>query len=66
MKTYIKTIFILMLGFFTLPAMAGNPTRFFEKLSSEPNYDYSFVSPTMLKAMGDRLLTEESYGSLPV
>lgn len=66
MKAYIKIIAILVLGIYSLPTMAGNPTRFFEKLSAEPNYDYSFVSPTMLKAMGDKLLTDESYGSLPV
>jgi len=66
MKAYIKTIMILIIGLYALPAMAGNPERFFEKLSAEPNYDYSFVSPTMLKAMGEQYLSDKSYGSLPI
>lgn len=66
MKAYIRIIAILVAGIFSLPAQGGNPTRYFEKLSAEANYDYTFVSPTMLKAMGDKLLSDKSYGSLPV
>ena len=66
MKSYIKTFMLLIMWLVSDSAMAGNPTKYFEKIASKSNYDYSFVSPVMLKAMGDRTLSAESYGSLPV
>jgi len=67
MKAYIR---ILLLSIFVmasaLDALAANPQKFFDDLGSEPGFDYSYISPMMLKAMGDQYLTDRAYGSLPI
>lgn len=67
MKAFVKSILtVLLIAFASISAMAANPTRYFNDLSGERGFDYSYVSPVMLKAMGEQYLTDKSYGNLPI
>lgn len=55
MKTYLKIIIISLAAIFAASAHAEKP-KYFDKLSSNPSFDYSYVSPYMLKAMGGQII----------
>lgn len=56
MKAYIKIIIIALMSLLSASAFAGNPPKYFEKLSTEYGFDYTYVSPYMLKAMGGTVI----------
>ncbi|MDE6096137.1 MAG: DUF4252 domain-containing protein [Muribaculaceae bacterium] len=66
MNTLIRLIFTVLIGISAITANAGNPKKYFEDLSSSPNFDYTYISPLMLKAMGDQYLSHDRSGGLPV
>lgn len=67
MKTYIRILLTAILAAIAAGnALAANSERYFDSLSLQPGYDYSYISPTMLKAMGEQYLSDRAYGSLPV
>ena len=56
MKTYFKIIILTLMAIFASQAFAANPKKYFDSLSSDVNFDYSYVSPYMLKAMGGQYI----------
>ena len=62
---YLRFILSLIIAMAAFSAFAGNPPKYFESLSGNQGFDYTYVSPLMLKAMGDTSLTGE-FGNLPV
>ncbi len=56
MKTYLKIILVSMLALVSASAFAANPKKYFDSLSSEPDFDYTYVSPFMLKAMSSQII----------
>lgn len=66
MNTLIRILIAVFIGMSTLTATSGNPKKYFEDLSADPNFDYTYVSPLMLQAMGDQYLSHERSGGLPV
>ena len=56
MKTYLKIIIITLAAIFSTSAFAASPKKYFDSLSSDANFDYSYVSPYMLKAMGGQYI----------
>lgn len=67
MKTYIRILLTAILAAIAAGnALAANSERYFDSLSLQPGYDYSYISPTILKAMGEQYLSDRAYGSLPV
>lgn len=56
MKTYLKIFFAAMLALVSASASAANPKKYFEGLSSKSDFDYTYVSPFMLKAMGGQTI----------
>ncbi|MEZ3532774.1 MAG: DUF4252 domain-containing protein [Muribaculaceae bacterium] len=53
LKSYLKIIIISLMSILSSSAFAGNPPKYFDSLSTEYGIDYSYVSPYMLKAMGN-------------
>lgn len=66
MKPHLRLIVLLIANFFFLCTYAGNPTKYFEELSSKPNYSYSYVSPTMLRMMGEQDMYPQEYSNIPI
>lgn len=66
LKFHIRLITIVIANLFFLSITAGNPTKYFEDLSMKPNYTYSYVSPTMLRVMGDTYISPQEYSNLPI
>lgn len=56
MKTFIKIIITSLAMFLASSAFADNPKKYFDGLSTDSNFDYSYVSPYMLKAMGGQYI----------
>lgn len=56
MKTYIKIIILSLMSLLSLTARAASPTTYFDGLANEPAFDYTYISPYMLKAMGNSLI----------
>ncbi len=52
MKKYIRLIFFTLAVILSTSAFAANPKKYFDELSIDPGFDYTYVSPYMLKAMG--------------
>lgn len=63
---FIILIAAILAAFAAANVSAANPERHFDDLSSNSGFNYSYVSPTMLKAMGNEYLSDRAYGSLPV
>lgn len=66
MKLNIRKFLLVFLILLPAVLFAGNPPKYFEELSTKPNYNYNYVSPTMLKAMGDKYIATEASANLPV
>lgn len=66
MNTLIRLLLFIIIGISSSTAFAANPKKYFEDLSSNPKFDYTYVSPLMLQAMGDQYLSQERSGGLPV
>ncbi len=58
MNKYIRIFLISLSAFIAMNANAGNPQKYFEELSNNPEFSYSYVSPTMLKVMDDQYLAD--------
>lgn len=56
MKSLLKIIIISMVAFLASSAYAATPKKYFDNLSSNSNFDYSYVSPYMLSAMGGQYI----------
>lgn len=56
MKNFLRVIIISMAAIFSTTVFAANPKTYFSELSSDSNFDYSYVSPYMLKAMGGQYI----------
>lgn len=56
MKTYLKIFIAAMLALISASAFAANPKKYFDGLSSKSDFDYTYVSPFMLKAMGGQII----------
>lgn len=56
MKTFLKIIITSLAMFLASSAFADNPKKYFDGLSTDSNFDYSYVSPYMLKAMGGQYI----------
>ncbi|MBD5358245.1 MAG: DUF4252 domain-containing protein [Bacteroides sp.] len=53
MKTILKLILVSLTVFlFSASAFAANPKKYFEALSTVGDFNYTYISPYMLKAMG--------------
>ncbi len=68
-KPNLRLILLLVLPLFALMAMADKPVKYFESLSSSGAYNYSYISPAMLKMWGDNYLSSSSshaYDNLPI
>lgn len=61
-----KSIRIFLIALFALvaahPAGAASPKKYFEDLSTNLIFDYTYISPSMLKAMGTRTLSSDATG----
>ena len=66
MKNLLKIFILIAMSCFSISAFAGSPQKYFESLASDPEFDYTYISPLMLQAMGDTPLSHENYGGLPV
>lgn len=66
MKTFVKILLIVISMAYATDMTAGSPQKYFESLSSNPDFDYTFISPLMLQAMGNTLLSRENAGGIPV
>lgn len=56
MRTFFKIFFVSMLTLLSATAFAANPKKYFDSLSSESEFNYTYVSPYMLKAMGGQII----------
>lgn len=65
MKIYIKLLISLIFCLSSFSAFADEGITYFKKLSEFEGFDYSFVSPMMLKAMGNRYMADTADG-LPI
>lgn len=63
MKSISKFIFLLI-SLLPLAAYAGGPDKYFEIFATHPDFDYTYISPLMLQAMGRTELSQESSGGL--
>lgn len=52
MKKYIRLIILTFLVTVSATGIAANPKKYFDELSTDTGFDYTYVSPYMLKAMG--------------
>lgn len=60
MNRYIRqTVLLLAILFIPCVSFAANPKKYFEKISGKNGYDYSYVSPLMLKAMSEQYLSDD-------
>ena len=67
MKIHLRLLTLLIINIWAITAFAASPTRYFEELSTEPYLDYSYISPTMLRMMGDSYLSSSSHEyNLPI
>ena len=69
MKPLLRVIAAIILSFGILPVFAADPPRYFEKLSTYPDFNYNYISPTMLRLMGDQALSAsggESFNNYPI
>lgn len=66
MKTFLKLILLAIIGISSLNVSAASNQKYFYKLANNPNFDYSYVSPLMLQAMGEGFLSTENSAGLPV
>lgn len=51
---------IAVLAMLPLAAPAAEPTKYFREMANKDGFDYSYVSPVMLKAMGNSMLSESN------
>lgn len=56
MKACLRTILIAVLVILSASAYAASPKKYFDGLSSNFEFDYTYVSPSMLKAMGGKII----------
>lgn len=56
MKTLLKIIVISLMTLICAPTYAANPKKYFEGLSANTDFNYTYVSPYMLKAMGSQVI----------
>lgn len=66
MNNFLRIFIVLIVGISAVIPAAAGPKKYFEDLSANPNFDYTYVSPLMLQAMGDQYLSQERSGGLPV
>lgn len=66
MNNFLRIIIVLIVGISAVIPAAAGTKKYFEDLSANPNFDYTYVSPLMLQAMGDQYLSQERSGGLPV
>lgn len=67
MTNSLRTFMTIILVFASfLAASAAGKNTYFHKFSDSYEYEYTYVSPVMLKAMGGQILDNKSYGSLPI
>lgn len=60
MKTHIRLLLSAIMSVMALASYGGNPAKYFESLSEKDTYNYSYVSPMMLRAMADRYISTEN------
>ncbi|MBD5279669.1 MAG: DUF4252 domain-containing protein [Bacteroides sp.] len=67
-KFNFRLLLLLIVPFFTISALAEKNVKYFEALSTSPAYNYSYVSPAMLKMWGDTYIsgTSQAYNNLPI
>lgn len=66
MKLNLRKFLLLCIAVLPFTIWGANPTKYFEELSIKPNYNYNYVSPIMLKAMGDMYISSDTSANLPV
>lgn len=70
MKLNLRILTLVIINFWALAALAAPPVKYFEDLSSRQGFGYNYISPTMLKMMGDSYLSASSassrYDNLPI
>lgn len=68
MKLKLRWVILLIINICALSSFAAGPTKYFEELSVFPAFNYSYVSPTMLKMMGENYLSASSrnFDNLPI
>lgn len=64
MKTFIRIIIISAMTLCALSAHAEDSKKYFSGVANKPDFDYTYVSPVMLKSMGDRFLNEADAGGM--
>ncbi|MDE6578541.1 MAG: DUF4252 domain-containing protein [Muribaculaceae bacterium] len=57
MKKTLSIFLAVLIGILT--AAAGKPAKYFDYLSSAPGFDYTYVSPSMLKMMGNKVVNTD-------
>lgn len=58
MRKKLTLLILLIAAIIPATLSAGNPKKYFEEIAQKPNYEYSYISPMMLKAMGNQYLKD--------
>lgn len=69
MKLHIRFIAIIALLFSAFSAHADNAGKYFDELSDKTFFNYSYISPTMLRLWGDNYISasgSHAYDNLPI
>lgn len=68
MKQYIRIFLLLLISISALSASADGNEKYFDGLSTKTGFDYSYVSPTMLRMVGDSYFDSNSknFKNLPI
>lgn len=60
MKIHLRLLTLLIINLWAIAAFAASPTKYFDEISTQNSFDYSYISPTMLRMMGDNYLSSST------
>ena len=64
MKTFFKTILVAIVAMCSFSVHAEEAHKYFDEVANKPNFDYTYISPAMLRSMGGRYLNEADAGGI--